>query len=305
MKQFDKLVSVIIPCYNQSEFLDETLNSILIQTYTNWECLIINDGSLDDTEKIAQEWIAKDNRFVYFKKDNEGVSSCRNLGLEKAKGDFIQFLDADDLLAENKLQLSIEAVHEYDVEVVCTNYFLFESHIAKAYPPFSQLGDFEFSFYNLARYWNNGFTIPIHCWVFNKSLLENIQFPLGLTAQEDWVTWLRIFQKSPKTFYIPQQLAFYRINPKGRTQTGGFFNETLEAINFLKSFLNEAEFRILYEAVLTSSNEGNIYWRNREDNLKKSNTYQFGLLVKKIFQKIGLLKLARYLFSFVLKFKSK
>jgi glycosyltransferase involved in cell wall biosynthesis len=293
------LISIIIPCYNQGEFLDETLKSVLKQTYTNWECIIVNDGSSDDTEVIAEKWIEKDSRFIYLNKENGGVSSSRNLGIEKAKGDFIQFLDADDLLADNKIAISIDCVQQHQAAVVCSNYLMFKESIHNSQPPFSRLGDFEFNFYNLARYWNDGFTVPIHCWFFKASLLENIQFPVGLSAQEDWVMWLRIFQSSPKTFYISQQLAFYRNNLNGRTKTGSFFNETLQAINFLKPFLNEAEFKILYEAVIIRYNEGMLYWRNREINLKKSNTYQFGLLNKKIIKKMGLLSVAKKLFQYL------
>lgn len=291
------LISIIIPCYNQSEFLDETLQSVLNQTYKNWECIIVNDGSSDNTEVIAKRWTEKDNRFIYLSKKNGGVSSSRNLGLENAKGDFIQFLDADDLLTENKFQVSIDAVYQYDVAVVCTDYLMFEESIHNSQPAFSQLGNFEFNFYNLARYWNNGFTIPIHCWFFKAGLLENIRFPVDLTAQEDWVMWLKIFQKSPKTFYIAQQLAFYRSNPNGRTKTGGFFDETLQAIDILRPFLNEVEFKIFYEAVIARYYEGMLYWRTREINLKKSNTYQFGLLSKKMLKKICLLPLGKQLFT--------
>ena len=295
---YNNLISIIIPCYNQGEFLDETLNSVLNQTYFNWECIIINDGSTDRTEEIAQKWERKDKRFIYLRKENGGVSSCRNLGIEKAKGDFIQFLDGDDLFAKNKLETSIDYAYKHNAEVVCSNYLMFIKSVNNSKPPFSQLGDFEFSFSNLARYWNAGFTVPIHCWFFKSTLLDDIRFPVGLTAQEDWVVWLRIFKKSPKIFYLPEQLAFYRINPNGRTKTGGLFYETLQAINFLKPFLNEAEFQILYEAVITRYNEGMQYWKNREINLKKSNTYQYGLLNKKIIKKIGLLPLAKRFFEY-------
>lgn len=296
---YNNLISIIIPCYNQGKFLEETLMSVLNQTYTNWECIIVNDGSSDNTEEIAQKWVSKDVRFVYLKKENGGVSSCRNFGMDNAKGDFIQFLDADDLLADNKISVSIEAVHQYKAAVVCSNYLMFKESFNNSQPPFSQLADFEFNFYNLARYWNDGFTVPIHCWFFKASLFEKIQFPVGLTAQEDWVMWLRIFQKSPKTFYISEQLAFYRINLEGRTKTESFFNETLQAINFLKPFLNEVEFKILYEAVIIRYNEGMLYWRNREINLKKSNTYQFGLLSKKVIKKMGLSVIAKQLFQYL------
>lgn len=89
-------VSVIVPCYNQAQYLDESLASIYHQTHTNWECLIVNDGSLDHTEEIAQKWEAKDPRFIYIPKENSGVSNARNLGIEKASGEFILPLDADD-----------------------------------------------------------------------------------------------------------------------------------------------------------------------------------------------------------------
>ena len=292
------LVSIIIPCYNQGLFLEETLQSVFNQIYTNWECLIVNDGSADNTEEIALSWTDKDSRFRYFLKKNEGVSSARNFGLHKAKGDFIQFLDSDDLIAEDKISLSIEPIQKHNVDIVCTDYLMFSKSITSTSPPFSQLEKFEFNFYNLARYWNDGFTVPIHCWFFKAALLENIKFPEGLTAQEDWVTWLRIFQKAPKTHYIPKPLVFYRINPNGRTNTGSFFKETLQAIDYMKNYVDASELQMLYEAVITRYNSGLVYWKNRQIALKKSNTYQFGLLCKNLLREIGLLSLAKKLFQF-------
>ena len=294
----DLMVSIIIPCYNQGEFLNETLESVFNQTYSNWECLIINDGSTDNTEEIANEWVNKDSRFIYYYKKNAGVSATRNFGLQNVKGAFIQFLDADDLLANEKLSVSVNTIMLNKVEVVCTNYLVFSDSLNNLHPNFSQLEKFEFNFYNLARYWNNGFTIPPHCWFFKASLLKNIYFPVILTAQEDWVMWLLLFKDSPKTIYVNKQLAFYRINPNGRTQTGGFFDETLQAIAYLKPFLSEDEFKLLYQSVIIRFNEGLVYWRNREINLKKSNTYQFGLVCKKVAKKVGFLPLAKSMFLY-------
>jgi hypothetical protein len=89
-------VSIIVPCYNQSEFLSEALLSVFQQTHANWECLIINDGSEDNTEAIARNWESKDSRFKYLGKENGGVGSARNLGIKKAVGKYILPLDADD-----------------------------------------------------------------------------------------------------------------------------------------------------------------------------------------------------------------
>ena len=100
------LVSIIIPCYNQAKFLQETLQSVNHQTYSNWECIIINDGSPDNTEEIALEWCYKDVRFKYFKKENGGLSSARNFGILHARGDLILPLDADDKISKNYLSIS-------------------------------------------------------------------------------------------------------------------------------------------------------------------------------------------------------
>lgn len=294
-------VSIIIPCYNQAEFIEETLLSVFNQEHNQWECLLIDDGSTDNTAEIVKKWVEKDNRFQYYKKENNGVSAARNFGLQKAKGEFIQFLDSDDLLAPNKIALSLKSIQEQDVDIVCTNYFMFSKSITKTRPPFSQLGKFEFNYYNLARYWNDGFTVPIHCWFFKATLLENIDFPEGVTAQEDWVMWLRIFQNSPKTYFIGKHLAFYRINPHGRTTTGSFFIETLQAIDYMKHYLKEADHKMLYEAVITRYNNGMLYWKSQQIALKKSNTYQFGLFCKKSLRRIGLLSLAKKLFQSIKK----
>ena len=105
-------VSIIVPCYNQAQYLDEALQSVLDQTHTNWECIIVNDGSPDTTAAVAQKWEAKDPRFIYLYKENGGVSSARNLGIEKASSEFIVPLDADDkfeiTFLEKALQVLIE-----------------------------------------------------------------------------------------------------------------------------------------------------------------------------------------------------
>ena len=101
------LVSIIIPSYNRSHLIGETLDSVIAQTYVNWECIIIDDKSTDETFTILSTYLKKDNRFIYVSKPSDvkkGASGSRNLGLKLAKGEYIQFLDSDDLLAENKLE---------------------------------------------------------------------------------------------------------------------------------------------------------------------------------------------------------
>lgn len=100
------LISIIVPCYNQAQYLDECLESVLNQTFSNWECIIVNDGSPDHTEDIAKKWCEKDSRFIYLNKENGGLSSARNAGITIAKGEWILPLDSDDKIGSQYLELA-------------------------------------------------------------------------------------------------------------------------------------------------------------------------------------------------------
>ncbi len=108
------LVSIIVPCYNQTQYLDEALQSVLEQTYVNWECIIVNDGSPDNTEEVARVWVEKDTRFKYLFQENGGLSSARNFGITNANGEYILPLDADDKIAENFIELAMDAFQKED-----------------------------------------------------------------------------------------------------------------------------------------------------------------------------------------------
>ena len=106
----DSLISIVIPIYNAEKYLEECLNSIKSQTYKNFEVIMVNDGSKDDSETICMNFLRSDSRFRYLKKANGGVSSARNLGLDNVKGDYITFIDADDWIDENHLELLINSI---------------------------------------------------------------------------------------------------------------------------------------------------------------------------------------------------
>lgn len=107
------LISIIIPSYNRGNLIRETLDSIIEQTYTNWECIVIDDRSTDGTDAILKEYSNRDNRFIIITKPLElkqGASISKNIGLQSARGEFVQFLDSDDILADNKLEKQIESL---------------------------------------------------------------------------------------------------------------------------------------------------------------------------------------------------
>nr|WP_321228516.1 glycosyltransferase family A protein [uncultured Psychroserpens sp.] len=105
------LVSIIIPTYNRAYLIGETLESIKLQTYKNWECIVVDDGSTDNTEGLLQEYIKKDTRFQYYLRPEskpKGANACRNFGFEKSKGEYINWFDSDDIMLPSKLEQQVK-----------------------------------------------------------------------------------------------------------------------------------------------------------------------------------------------------
>lgn len=105
-------VSIIVPCFNQAQYLDVALQSVFDQTYTKWECIIVNDGSHDNTEEVTKRWTEKDKRFKYFYQENEGLSSARNFGITNSSGEYILPLDADDKIATSYVELAVDTLQQ-------------------------------------------------------------------------------------------------------------------------------------------------------------------------------------------------
>jgi glycosyltransferase involved in cell wall biosynthesis len=209
MKSF---VSIVVPCYNQAQYLDEALQCIYDQTHTNWECIIVNDGSTDHTETVANVWVAKDNRFVYIFKENGGVSSARNLGIEGARGEFIVTLDADDrydaIFIEKALTVILSG---RDVGMVSSwgRYFAEgkQSQIFKSKA--TSIADFLF---------NNG--INRGSLLFRKECWGKVGGYDGdsRNGYEDWEFYIAVCKLGWKVHIIEESLFFYRQH-KGSRRT--------------------------------------------------------------------------------------
>lgn len=112
------LISVIVPCYNGARFLRETLNSVRAQSYTMWEAWIIDDGSTDESPQIIADYVQLDSRFHSYRQENKGVSAARNAGIERLMGEYLSFLDADDVWEPMNLQEKLQALVEQKAEWV-------------------------------------------------------------------------------------------------------------------------------------------------------------------------------------------
>ena len=120
------LVSIIIPCYNQGIFLGDTLESVISQTYKNWECIIVNDGSTDNTEVVAMKYTKTDNRFKYIYQENKGLSATRNKGIGYSSGKYILPLDSDDKIGSSYIEKSVGILENNpNIEIVYCDAELF------------------------------------------------------------------------------------------------------------------------------------------------------------------------------------
>ena len=198
-------VSIVVPCYSQAQYLDDSLQSILEQTYSNWECIIVNDGSPDNTEELARKWETKDSRFRYLYKENGGVSSARNLGIAKAKGIYILTLDADDKYGNTFLEKAVALlVHSPETGIVSSwgRYFTADTQLHAFQSNAKSVIDF--LFYNGA---NTGGSLLFRkaCWEQAGGYDENPG-----NGYEDWEFYLRVCALGWKVHIIEEVLFSYR-----------------------------------------------------------------------------------------------
>jgi glycosyltransferase involved in cell wall biosynthesis len=212
-----KLISVIVPAYNAEKFLERSLCSILSQSYTCLEVIVVDDGSTDTTYDIAVQKAADDARVKVFRKPNGGLSDARNYGLDKACGEYITFVDADDYLTENALSLMLSALQAGNLDFVVGGYtqetksgngrLLTVTPSEKAGEVFSGI-DFFYHFYK-----QNEFIITAPAKLYCRSFLENtgIRFPKGF-FHEDLLWTPCVFFAANRVAFISDNIYFYSFN---------------------------------------------------------------------------------------------
>lgn len=210
------LVSIIIPTYNCERWVSDAIESSLRQSYPNREVIVIDDGSTDNTCTLISERYG--NRVKYIRQNNLGLAAARNRGLYEAKGDYIQFLDSDDLIKSDKIEIQIDAIRnidgyavsytDYRIIDINTNTILGNRYLSPNIPT-------ESFYYSLIADWETRFSVPVHCFLFKSAIFRdnNIRFDVSLPNHEDWDCWIRIFAFNPKVVFVNTICAFYRIKP--------------------------------------------------------------------------------------------
>lgn len=203
----NNLVSIIMPLYNSGKFIEQSIKSVLTQTYKDWELIIIDDCSSDNSNDIVKKYIKKDNRIKFIKLDkNSGASIARNEGIKIAKGRYITFLDSDDLWLPHKLEIQINFMIDNDLAFTYSSYKLINENG-------ENIGEFitkpEITYNSMLKTCNVGCLTAM----YDAGKLGKIYMP-NIKKREDYATWIKILQDIKFAKGISQTLAIYRVYNK-------------------------------------------------------------------------------------------
>ena len=210
-------ITVIVPVYNVENYLNKCLDSLINQTYKNLEIIVINDGSTDNSGIICQEYAQKDNRIIYIEKENGGLSDARNVGLDKMTGSYVTFIDSDDWVEPDYVEVLYNKLIEYQADIAVGNYCKFNESDSNFY--FHISGNyFEKLYDNVSivdclndsnRLLNSALIVA---WgkIYRKEIISNFRFPVGRVT-EDAVFNLKILLASKSIVYINKASYIYRV----------------------------------------------------------------------------------------------
>lgn len=219
MTEHNNLISVIVPVYNVELYLAECINSILKQSFSNFELLLIDDGSTDHSSLICQEYVLKDSRIKYYKKSNGGLSDARNYGIKKSIGKYITFIDSDDYIDENYLKILFDSLISNNADISIANYRRIDElgNISYDLLPGKKmiLSPIEAMEYILYQKY---ISISVTAKLYKANLFCKINFPYG-KLYEDIITLPQLIFNSDKIVYLPDVLLNYRIRTGSITES--------------------------------------------------------------------------------------
>ena len=177
MQNNNPLVSIIIPTYNRAHLIGETLDSVLAQTYQNWECIIVDDGSTDNTEEVVSAYVDKDSRFQFYHRPDthkSGGNGARNYGFSLSKGEYINWFDSDDIFSNNKIYSQVLLTVENNVEVLTCKWGRFQN----------DKNEFELKNLNIYKHYNKGVDLLEKYAVYNEFYPSHVFLVKRLTCMK-------------------------------------------------------------------------------------------------------------------------
>ena len=233
MKQ---LVSIIVPVYNTEQYLDDCIKSIIFQTYKNIEIILIDDGSTDMSGEKCDEWKARDERILVIHQENKGLSAARNKGIEISGGDWIVFIDSDDVVGLDYVACLYELTQKYEVSIAQCGRGDIQGNIREYAVAEKKISSSEFllSSYYQTTAWGK---------IYKRILFEKERYPAGMIHEDMAVTYKLVYEAKNVAF-TNKVLYFVRQRPGSITRKERFYKERLVVLQFLKEqieFFEEKE----------------------------------------------------------------
>ncbi|WP_221388195.1 glycosyltransferase family 2 protein [Clostridium perfringens] len=227
-------VSIIIPIYNVSRYLEDCINSVINQTYKNLEIILVNDGSSDNSLEICNNFKKKDSRIILINKENGGLSSARNSGIDKATGKYLYFLDGDDFLELDAIEFVMNLIKNNNADIASFGYYYYYKDNSIRNRMEKVKNDYELYMNSeeaLIQILNRRISFSWMAWnkLYKKELFNDVRFPLG-KLYEDLGTTYKLIQKSSVIVYSSVPKYNYVQNPKSITNTFVFNNRELNRI---------------------------------------------------------------------------
>lgn len=247
------LVSIVIPMFNNEKYIAESIQSILGQSYSNIELIVVNDGSTDSSAVIVNGMSARDRRIQLINSLNRGVASARNVGVRAAKGKYLAFVDADDWVAKNFVEDALKAATDASADVVLGGTRKEYLHGSKDFCIDSKKNlifeDIKISEYRKylisnsdrsSSYWGNCFVSGPVCKLYNKKILEGISFDESMTHGEDFFYNLDVSENISKIVITPEIWYHYRQNDHSATL--GYHPNVIDQVTVLSQRLLETKY---------------------------------------------------------------
>ncbi len=246
-------ISVIIPVYNVKKWLPRCLDSLLAQTFTDFEAICINDGSSDSSLDILDEYAQKDSRIKIITQENQGLSMARNNGIRNATGEYIYFLDSDDCIHPQTLEIAYYFITKHNAEMVC---FGFVKNTGNGLPDIVpiKIEDIKYHMTDRPLYFNKKeYKIRDSVWtkIYKKEILNDLKF-IPHIQFEDYPHTLAIMSKEPKTVILNEKLYFYTFNESSishSTITPQQIKDYHTGINFIYETYHKPELKAEYKYV--------------------------------------------------------
>lgn len=244
------LITIIIPIFNREHLIKETLDAVLKQTYKNWECILIDDGSVDASVKIAKEYANSDNRFKVLQRSErrrKGAATCRNIGIENSNGSYIQFLDSDDLLESNKLESQISKLNKSDNYTLSTcKWGRLDKGMEhpKKYEKLPIYKDFKNPSHLLKIFGTKETFFPVHCYLTPIQLINKAgKWNEELTINDDGEYFSRVLLKAEQIIFDDHTYAIYRSgsgNRLSQTETNEQIRQYIKSWNSIDESIQMA-----------------------------------------------------------------